>query len=739
VVIFNVTETAQGESRPLQPRELYKTQRYATSVYRAELATRLQALGYGIERGPHHQPEIAGYSADYLEASSPRRQQIETHLEQRGQHGAGPAQIAAHQTRDAKQDLSPEEVQRQHQDRAQAFGHQPALVVQAAHERARTQAHGVAADVAGIMTPVSVTFAKNRNLERSAVVDERALLGDALTRGMGAVSLATVRTEFEHRVETGEFVAVGQPAGVPGRAFTSREMIALEQETIRAMQQGRNRAPALASPGVRAAITVDYPQLNASQRVAVDHMLASRDQIQALDGVAGAGKTTALAAVRRGAEQSGYQVEGFAPTSRAAQALEAAGIPSGTLQRHLVQTQDAHDHQKRLCVLDESTLAGTLQLHTFVQRLGPHDRVLLVGDVRQHQSVDAGRAFQQLQEAGMATAHLDVIVRQRDPALRMVVEQLARGEVRSAVQALESQGRVHEIVDHDERVAAIANDYLRQPDRTLIVSPDNRSRVDINEAVHHARRVDGQLVGPERHVRVLVPRQEVTGADRQWAPNYHVGDVVRYTKGSHTNGLAAGEFARVVQVNTEENAVTVRRAHGTRVTYDPKRLQGVTLYREAERAFAVGDRVQLTAPDREHYLANRELGTIEELQPKGQLRLHLDSGRTVDLTVRAHVHLDYGYAVTSHSGQGQTADRVLVHIDLDRAGEALVNQRLAYVTVSRGRDDAQIYTNDRTRLAEALNRDVSHRTAIEHTQAPAAPAHAVERSVARQIGIGIGL
>jgi hypothetical protein len=243
----------------------------------------------------------------------------------------------------------------------------------------------------------------------------------------------------------------------------------------------------------------------------------------------------------------------------------------------------------------------------------------------------------------------------------------------------------------------------------------------------------------EHYVRVLVARQEVTGADRQWAAQYHQGDVVRYTKGSHTYGLAAGEYARVVHVNPEDNHVTVRREHGARVTYDPRRLQGVTLYREADRAFAIGDRVQLTAPDREHHLANRELGTVEQLQPKDQLRLHLDSGRTVDLDLRAHPHLDYGYAVTSHSGQGQTADRVLVHIDLDRAGEALVNQRLAYVALSRGRDDAQISTNDKTRLADALSRDVSHRTAIEQAHAPAAPAHTLERSVVGQIGIGLGL
>src|SRR6266851_5785757 len=101
-------------------------------------------------------------------------------------------------------------------------------------------------------------------------------------------------------------------------------------------------------------------------------------------------------------------------------------------------------------------------------------------------------------------------------------------------------------------------------------------------------------------------------------------------------------------------------------TYDPRRLQGVTLYREEDRAFAVGDRVQLTAPNREHHLANRELGAIEQIQAKGELRLRLDSDRTVALNLREHPHLDYGYAVTSHGSQGQTADRVLVHIDLER-------------------------------------------------------------------------
>lgn len=124
----------------------------------------------------------------------------------------------------------------------------------------------------------------------------------------------------------------------------------------------------------------------------------------------------------------------------------------------------------------------------------------------------------------------------------------------------------------------------------------------------------------------------------------------------------------------------------------------------------------MTAPDRERQVANRELGTIEAIGTSGRLRLRLDAGRTIALNVKAHPHLDYGYAVTSHSSQGQTADRVLVHIDTDRAGEQLLNRRLAYVAISRGRHDAQIYTNDKTQLTETLSCDVSHRQALEPSQ-----------------------
>src|SRR6266436_1367151 len=476
VVFFNLTQTEDGEAYALQPRELYKTQQYVTAVYRSELATRLKALGYEIERGKSGQPEITGYSEKYLAASSPRRQQIEEHLAKGNHRGAGAAQIAAHKTREAKLTLSHAEVQQRHREIAEAFGNQPDRVVRAAKETVRK----IDQESPHRIVQSAMTFSKERNLEREAVVDERELLRDALRRSMGDATFTDIRTEFEKRIGTGEFIGVEKRTGARERAYTTEEMIGYERDTIRIMREGQSKCAALASFETRREIEKDHPHLNQSQRAAIEQILASRDQVTALEGVAGAGKTTSLAVVREAAEREGYKVECFAPTSRAEKNLPEVGIESSTLQRHLARSQEPYDGRKRLYVLDESSLASTKQMNEFLHRLKENDRVLLVGDIRQHEGVEAGRPYHQFQEAGIATARLDEIVRQKDPALRDVVEKLSRGQVKEAMEKLDAQGRVHELFDCDERMASIAHEYVKQPEGTLVVSPDNQSRMKIN-------------------------------------------------------------------------------------------------------------------------------------------------------------------------------------------------------------------------------------------------------------------
>ncbi|MFZ0761375.1 MAG: conjugal transfer protein, partial [Candidatus Sulfotelmatobacter sp.] len=181
---------------------------------------------------------------------------------------------------------------------------------------------------------------------------------------------------------------------------------------------------------------------------------------------------------------------------------------------------------------------------------------------------------------------------------------------------------------------------------------------------------------------------------------------------------------------------------GTECTYDPRRQQGVSVFHEDMRSFSVGDRIQFTAPANNLSVANRELGTIESIEENGRLRLKMDGGRTIELDPLKHPHLDHGYAMTSHSSQGQTADRVLIHVDTELGAKDLLNSRMAYVSISRGAFDAQLFTNDREKLPTALGHDLSRQSAHvpEITRAETmAPQQEISKQPQPEHNIGLGI
>jgi len=741
-VVFNMTQREDGTMRALQPRSLFETQQFATAVYQSHLTFQLRSLGYEIEPGRSGAPEIKGYSQEYLDASSPRRQQIVEAVARSGFSGPEAAQIAAHNTRDGKQILSPAQVIAAHRQIAAEYGNQAEAIVSEAQSRRKTIAHQSSLEDRKQRASAALTFARDKGFEREAVLDERAIFVDAMRRGMGEMSYPEVRANFEARVASGEFREVSGRKHSAGRHFTTAATIQAEREIIHSVQQGQGRAPQLMSIQDAIPLTEFRESLTGTQRKAIEQILTSRDQIQGLQGSAGSGKTSTLAVIRHGAEQSGYTVEGFAPTSRAARQLREAGINADTLQGFLARARDTGDPSlKHLYMVDESSLASTEQMRDFLRRIGKDDKVLLIGDVRQHQGVNAGKPFEQLQKSGMRSAVLDRIVRQRDPELLRVVEHLSRDETATGVRMLQDQGRVIEIPNAEQRIATIARAYSQQPENTIIVSPDNASRRALNQAVRRELQMAGLLEKEDRPIPVLAPRSDMTGADRAWAARYEPGDVLHYVRGSKESGIEAGSYAQVVSTDPKGNLITVRRANGERVTYDPSRLRGISAYREIERDFAIGDRVQLTAPNRDLGVANRDLGTLKGFGEDGRLTLRMDGGKEVSFDPKAMRHFDHGYAVTSHSSQGLTSQRVLVNMDTEVHPE-LINGRFAYVSVSRASHDAQVFTNNAASLAENLSRGVSKTSALDlgETQVPVPNfsqeqvKHAIENA-----GVGLNL
>ena len=724
-VVFNVTERDNGQARAIQPQSLFASQQFATAVYQSELTYRLRQLGYEITVGRSGAPEIKGYSQEYLDASSPRSQQIRAYLERTGRAGSEAAEIAAHSTRDKKEIHSPRDVMAAHRKLAADFGHQADAVVRAARERLQLQAQP-----ANTFDRVreSLTFSRDKNFEREAVVDERALIRDSLRRGMGKVRYSEVRNNLDTRLATGEFQIVERGQNMPARQFTTAKTIAAEHEIVRRVEEGRNQiAPVLARQQA-IAVADQHSHLNHAQRSVAEDVLSSSDRIQGIQGYAGAGKTTTLSVIRSAAEAQGYTVEGFAPTSRAARQLHEAGVESGTLQGFLARSvrPDAPE-QKHFYFVDESSLASTNQMREFLARLGPNDRVLLIGDTRQHQGVEAGRPFEQLQEAGMRTARLDEIVRQKDPALKSAVELLAKGQVSAALESLQQQGRIKEVPNAEDRIRTIAKAYAKAPEKTLIVSPDNASRRELNLAVREELKAHGTVAPDDRSFRVLVQRQDMTGAERTWASHYEVGDIVRFARGSKATGIEAGSYGTVVAINPAANLLSVEKSSGEQVSYDPRRLTGVSVYREIDREFSVGDRIQFTAPDKTLGVANRDLAVIESIAPEGRVTARLESGREISFDPTEQRHFDHGYAVTSHSAQGLTAERVLIHADTSVHPD-LLNSRFGYVSISRASHEATVFTNDIAKLAPQLSADISKTSALEINRTP---------SVTQAIGMGV--
>jgi len=721
VVIMNMTKTEQGEIRSVQPLELYRTQQYATAIYRTHLAEKLQALGYQIEVDRRTgAPEIKGFSKEYLQEASPRReevkkeaQEMKERLEQEGatvKEGAGLNQAAARTNRASKR-YDHAEMRRRALAMDARYDNQAKRTVRDAIERGGMR---LSQDEITKRAQEAVTFARDNATEREAVTDMRKVMADALRRNMGLTTYEAVATELHGRIERGEFVEIIRER--KPREATTQRMLEMEKSNIQTMLNGQGQRDPILSSDARQTVDAiaegQQLKLNENQRTAVEAILTSHDQVIGLQGGAGTGKTTALSVLREAAEKEGYEVRGFAPTTRATKRLAESGIQSETLQKFIRRRQEAPANHNRLFVLDESSLASTRNLHKFFARLEAQDKVLLVGDSRQHQAVEAGTPFEQFQKHGMTTVKLSEIVRQRKPELKRTVERLSLREMREAIDSLEQHGRIKEISDTSKRLKVIAAVYCRSPENSLVVSPRNRERVKLNSLIHKRLQRDGKVSRDDHQMTVYVNRQDMTGTERTFANAYVPGqDIIRYNRASKVYGVEVGEYALVTAKNHKENEITVHFGSGRELTYNPQRLSGVSVYREAEREFAEGDRIQFRAPFTEKRIANGELATIAKIGDE-ELTVKLDGGREVSFEKDHFRHIDHGYAVTSHSSQGTTVDRVLINADTSES-RVLLNDRMGYVAVSRAREDAIIYTNSIQELRGALDRRVDKEMAVE--------------------------
>jgi ATP-dependent exoDNAse (exonuclease V) alpha subunit len=298
-----------------------------------------------------------------------------------------------------------------------------------------------------------------------------------------------------------------------------------------------------------------------------------------------------------------------------------------------------------------------------------------------------------------------------EPAYRRVLA--GYDMVSAALVSLQEQARIKEIPGSEERTRAIARSCVESPEKLLIVSPDNASRRELNDAVRHELKANGTLTPEDHRFRVLVQRQDMTYAERSWAGYYEINDVVAM------HAVARPQESMPVLMERLSASIPPP-------TCDPRRLSGVSGYHEIAREFSLGDHIQFTAPDKSLGVANRDLATIESFTPDGRIAARLDDNRQIGFNAQEHRHFDHGYAVTSHSSQGLTAERVLVNADTGVHPD-LLNSRFGYVSISRASHEAMLFTDDVAKLSPQLAADVSKTSALE-----------INQSVSIGQGLGIG-
>ncbi len=592
-------------------------------------------------------------------------------------------------------------------------------------------ASGLATAPAGApASPASeaVAWAMEHLSERQAVFGRADLLAAALAHAPGTIAIAEAEREVAALEKAGTLHGVNIPGAED--SFATDRTVGEERETIALMRggQGRGQAP-MRSWQVQGHL--NKGPLTAGQKAAVTLILSAKDRVVGVQGYAGSGKTTMLDRARTLAEKRGYRMMGLAPSASAVQTLASeAGIGSETLQRFLARNAGVAEGRltkkgakemraafaKTVLVVDEGSLASTVQARDLLRIASELriPRVVLVGDAKQLDAVDAGKPFAQLQAAGMQTAVMDEIMRQRDPALKEAVEASLKGEIFKAFGKLGSN--VAE-VKPDNIAGAVAARWLRlgpeARENTGVMAPSHELRQEINGHIRERLAREGRIHGPAFESERLVSKG-YTNAEKALAGNYAVGDVVAFHRPYKRIGVEKGDERRVMGVNHKAREVVLEGRDGGTHAWKPGeiggRRGGSEVYRAEGIELRAGDRIRWTRNDAGLGLVNSRTAEVLSVA-NGRVTFKLEDGKRLELGRNDPQlrHLDHAWASTVHAFQGRTVDNVIAAMEARHPH--LTTQKSFYVEISRARDRAELVTDDTAELRAQLQAVTGERIA----------------------------
>ncbi len=675
VCIMNLTfDKVEGRWKSVQPFAFYQHQAFFREVCYNKLASRLIAGGYDIEQVRGIGFDLKGFPPALRNRFSKRRRQILREAASTGATSQDELQAITARTRSAKTRATAPELRAGWV--AEAGPEADAIRQVIAAARSRTVERTTVPPLEALASAEAHVF------ERRSVIEERVLLREGLVAARGAVELNELRDALGARIASGALVR-------DDANIASRESLQAESEFTTWAESHREDSAPLGIAGTTTGLAKD-------QADAVTELLRSRSRVTIFQGDAGTGKTTSLRAVVAGIEKAGGSVFALAPTASAVDVLRSELTPHAeTVQQLLANPVLQAKIRGLVLVVDEAGLVSVRQMRDLCHLSAANNhRLLLVGDTKQHSSVEAGDALRCLQQfARVPVARLTQIRRQSNSAYRAAVAQLARGDALGAINRFAKLGTVHETNDPRQMFLRAAADYVqtvRAGKSCLVISPVWAEIHTFTKDVRQRLKAYGALSRDERVLRTLVSLNW-TREEMRRLENYQPGDVLTFHRAAA--GFAKGEELTVVR--REQWRLVVQTQGAQECHFDPRRTGGFDVALPVSLPVSVGDRLMIRDNLKSAGLRNGDIVEVAAMSADGAIGLK--DGRTIPAPFRRFAH---GYATTSHAAQGRTVQRGILLMGDE--GIAAGNLKQAYVSNSRFQDSQAIYTTDLKAAREAM-------------------------------------
>ena len=720
-VFLNVTRNSDGKYQAMTNDRMMQYQRLVKEMGDAHWARRLSEKGIGIGKGKYGEVQIADFSREQIEFSSSRGRNIEKYIREKWGVGREEATQAMkdeawERTRKANKVHELDGLETRWKEEGKEAGIDGVVrKIEQSFEKGIGQKYLSPSSRLEIARE-ALKFAIEHHTERESAVKGGELIRTALRDGRGKITMEDMKKAVEEAKAEGSLIRQADAlAGSKQNLVTSREALEREKRILKFEKAGRGAIDPVmnifqAEATLRAIQEREGLTLNAEQKAAAMMILTTGNRYVGINGYAGTGKTTmlkpAIESLQNGAafsalKNAGYEVIGLGPQHSAVHALRDAGIiESRTLQSWLADRQAGKAlTEKTVVVIDEAGLTNAKDLESAMKRIEKAGaRAVLVGDIKQYESVAAGPAFAMLQKAGMETVYVTEMQRQRNAPEN--VREAARLSIESPEKALEKLS-IREIRNPQERFKALSEEYLKSLDKkeTLVLTGTHEARKAVNENIREALNLKGK---GEEFSRFEAG--DFTEARKKRIDSYEVGQDVRFGKDYRSMGVQAGEVGKVADVDREKGTVLLEMEDGRSVVLTPRELSGKghEIGQLETVELTKGDRIRITGNElKQEGITNGMRGEVIESK-HDTLLVRLDNGKEFDLKPGSRpVEIDHGYAQTGHSAQGLGAETVILDLPSD---SRTLNERSFYTNLTRTKGEVVAFTDDQERLSGAVTR-----------------------------------